>query len=90
MASEEEVAQLKNLQSLRRFVVIAAVVVFVLAYATKNPIFSTPRAALWGVAGLLSVIEGVRMKRVGYSPSNALMNAAIYLAVALVPLLRGR
>lgn len=48
------------------------------------------RAAAWAVAGVLSVVEALLLRKLGQKATNAWWNAAVYLGIAFVPLLARR
>jgi hypothetical protein len=85
-----EVQKLHSLQRIRKFVVYAAVGLIVLSLVQRLPIFVYGRVALWATAGVISMLEGAALKKLGQPATAAWFNAAIYFAVSLLPLLMRR
>lgn len=89
MMNDEEVRKLLQLQRIRRIVVYAAVALLVLSFIHRATPLIYVRAALFAAAGVLSVLEGVGLKKVGQASGNAWFNAALYFLVAIFPIMRG-
>lgn len=87
---QEDVQEIEKLQKIRKAVVAVAIVLLVLSLVSRNLIFVYPRVLLWGAAGVISILEATKLKKLGIQPGNAWLNAAIYFAVAFLPLLRLR
>jgi hypothetical protein len=85
-----EVQKLQALQRIRKIVVYVAIALIVASLLQRLPIFIYGRVALWATAGVLSVLEGAALKKLGHPASVAWFNAAIYFAVSLLPLLMKR
>jgi hypothetical protein len=84
------VENLASLQKLRKIVVLIAIVLIVLSLVQRMPIFVYGRVVLWATAGIVSIMEGRTLQKLGQPAGNAWINAAIYFAVSLVPLLARR
>ncbi len=86
-----EVAKVQSLQRIRKFVVYAALALLILSIFQRDiPMFVYGRVVLWAAAGVLSILEGLSLKKLGHKATGAWTNAAIYFAVALFPLLARR
>ncbi|MBX3188539.1 MAG: hypothetical protein KF819_16100 [Labilithrix sp.] len=84
------IENLASLQKLRKIVVLIAIGLIVLSLVQRMPIFVYGRVVLWATAGIVSILEGNTLKKLGQPAGNAWLNAAIYFAVSLVPLLAHR
>ena len=85
-----EVQKLRSLQNIRKFVVYAAIGLIILSLAQRLPVFIYGRVVLWSLAGVLSVMEGAALKKLGHPATTAWFNAAIYFGVSLLPLIARR
>jgi hypothetical protein len=85
-----EVQKLQSLQRIRKIVVYIAIALIVLSLVQRMPIFIYGRVVLWATAGVISVMEGAALKKLGHPATNAWFNAAMYFAVSLLPLLMNR
>ena len=85
-----EVQKLQSLQNIRKIVVYIAIGLNVLSLVQRMPIFIYGRVALWAAAGVLSLLEGASLKKLGHPATTAWFNAAMYFAVSLLPLLARR
>lgn len=90
VANEKEAVQLRNVQKATKVVVAIALGLLVYTFFKYDPTLVKVRAGAWVIAGLLSVAEAMILKKIGAKSGNAWINAAIYIAVAFVPILRGR
>lgn len=86
MSNEAIVQRIMNLRNQRKMVVIAAIVFIVMSQLRPNPILVWPRGLLLILAGVLSVMEGALLKKAGVPPNRAWVNAAIFIAVAVLPM----
>ena len=82
--------QLRNLQKATKVVVAIALALLVYTFFKYDPTLVKVRAGVWVLAGLLSAGEALILRKIGAKSGNAWINALIYLAVAIVPMLRGR
>lgn len=82
------VAELNRLNRLRQFAVVAAIGLLVVSLFMPSLVLAVLRSAAWGAAGVLSLMHTSKAKQAGLAASYT--NAAIYLLVAVVPLLKGR
>ncbi len=87
--NEEEVRKVLQIQKIRRIVVFAALGLLIFSFVQHIQVLSYFRAALWAGAGILSIVEALGLKKLGQQATNAYVNAALYLAVAVLPVLRG-
>ena len=85
-----EVQKLLSLQRIRKIVVYVAIGLIVLSLVQRLPVFVYGRVVLWSLAGVISVMEGAALKKLGHPATTAWFNAAIYFAVSLLPLLARR
>lgn len=88
MMNDEEVKKVLQLQKVRRIVVYAALALLVLSFVHRVGPLVYLRSALWAAAGVLSIAEGLGLKKLGQAAGNAWFNAALYFGVAILPMIR--
>jgi len=88
--TNEQIARLQKLQSIRKVVVYAALALLLLSFVRPAPLFIYGRMVLWATAGALSVMEGLGLQKLGQKATNAWVNAAMFFAVSIFPLIARR
>ena len=83
---DEELASLETLEKIRKYVVYAAIALLVLSLVKYVAPLVYVRSALWAAAGVVTVMFGLKLKKLGQSTGNTWINAALYFGVALLPL----
>jgi len=97
-APNDLVDKLVRVQRLRRIIVIVALVLLVVSLLNPLTSIAYARSALWALCGCMCIVEVSLLKRVRESGATldpgirapTYVNAVLYFAVALLPLLRGR
>lgn len=89
MANEQEAAQLYQFQKVRRIVVFIALGLLIVSFFRYSQPLAYARAGAWVIAGIISVMEAMKLSKIGAKAGNAWINALIYFAVAILPLVRG-
>ncbi|MCC6877993.1 MAG: hypothetical protein IT378_27020 [Sandaracinaceae bacterium] len=87
MASERDIERLERLQRYRLIAVIAAAVMLVIAIVFDTGWLDWPRAAAWGTAAVISLIEARLHQRLGHSTDGAYLRAVVLGLAALITLL---
>jgi hypothetical protein len=82
------VAALARLNTARMVAVGVAIVLLVISLVMPSMVLAVLRSLAWVSAGVLSMMHASKAKQAGLPASY--MNAVIYLAVAVIPLLKGR
>ena len=82
--------QLRNIQKATKVVVAIALGLLVYTFFKYDPTLVKVRAGAWIIAAIMSGVEAMILRKIGAKSGNAWINALIYLAVAFVPILRGR
>jgi hypothetical protein len=88
--NDAEVESVIRLSKIRRGVVYAALALLVFSLVQRSDPLSYLRAALWAAAGVLSIVEGLKLKNLGQRATNSWINAALYFGVAVLPLVARR
>jgi hypothetical protein len=88
--NDEDVKKVLQLQKIRRVVVYGALALLVLSFFQHITPLVYLRSALWGAAGVISILEYIGLKKVGQAAGNAIVNALLYFGVAILPVYFGR
>ncbi len=83
MAYADDVRAVKDLYRYRVAAMIVAGVLLILDAVTDIPL-GWPRAIAWSVAGVISIKEGLAVKRLGRDPDGCWARAAMFFLVAIV------
>ena len=81
-------AELNRLNNLQRIAVFSALGLLILSFVFPSTAIAIGRSLAWTAAGVLSLMATSKAKQLGAQASY--LNAILYFAVAVLPLLRGR
>ncbi len=84
MAEQKDLEQLASLQKVVKVVVYLAIGLLLVSYFKPSGVLAIVRSLLWGVAGVVSLLEARARKKAGAPVRDAYVNAVIYIGLAIV------